>query len=366
MFNRGALLSAAHPVGDPSGLSADHQIAQMLRLLAGRKLKTPKDATGAFQYSFKARALEVLAPVIAEAVAALPDGQGAEAIKRLLSAPQRVYALQEDDSALLRTAMVSAFSFAAATPVVVVARLRAPRRPRDWPRDVELDVRCYAEDDAAGIVGEAERLTLERVTAERFLPDSPAGARPALWVGGSNDEVQVDGWMDRIRATGVVRGHLFDVVQQPIRRFAQVTKLLAESSGAAILWTPYCGPGYTELEAAVKPRPCVLVHEPAFDLALDAARKGLNDIGPAEEPAVGRDRDLPQPGETRHYKKIYARRGGGDMMVHRGDCNHNRWTVARGAPQAELGIAKLEDGVPWTKFEKCLSCEGGGVWRVTF
>lgn len=72
----------------------------------------------------------------------------------------------------------------------------------------------------------------------------------------------------------------------------------------------------------------------------------------------------PTPGETRFYKKHYARQTH-DIMLRVQDCGHNRWQNATRADKAKKGISKLEnDRNDWQSLQHCAICTGGGMWKV--
>jgi hypothetical protein len=73
--------------------------------------------------------------------------------------------------------------------------------------------------------------------------------------------------------------------------------------------------------------------------------------------------DSPEPNEYRYYKKVSSG-GKRDTMVRIQDCGCNNWRSAHKADKAENGIEKLEGKSDWKTLHKCMSCTGGGVWRV--
>lgn len=77
------------------------------------------------------------------------------------------------------------------------------------------------------------------------------------------------------------------------------------------------------------------------------------------------DGNCPPPvnGEIRHYKKI-GNKGGVDILKRTGPCNHNAWSSAHRADQAEKGLQKLEGRDGWQSLQHCGTCTGGGRWRV--
>ncbi len=265
-------------------------------------------------------------------------------------------------------ALLSGFSFDHHPPLLVISRLRAPRRAKDWPEGVDLTIESFTDDDVAPVLSELEQVVLERLPAERMLTDPDVNVESALWLGGAADEVGAPDWRDRIQAVGMARGIVIDVIEQPARRFAQARERINRFAGAAVLlWVPFCGPNYAAFLSGLEGTTPILLGNPRIEDALCEAQNALDGLETPDEDTDTRARVLPTSGETRHYKKHYARRGGGDRMVDRGDCKHNAWVGASGsAPQAELGIEKLEQGTPWSRVEKCVKCTGGGVWRVTY
>ena len=101
-------------------------------------------------------------------------------------------------------------------------------------------------------------------------------------------------------------------------------------------------------------------------LAAKGASEGAedeNDIAPGGDDAEAALAE-PTAGETRFYKKIYARPVH-DVMARVQDCGCNRWEGAHKADKAKKGIAKLENGrSDWKSVQHCAACTGGGMWKV--
>jgi hypothetical protein len=365
MVTRDLILSNARPTGPAPGLSLEDQIGQALNLMRGRKLHTARGAAGGLQFPF---AVEALAP-IADSMRLLGETLPVDAIRQLLTDPFRAYALDSASEVEESLGVIAGYEMAGGPTITVLGRLRAPRIAKRWPSGVTLNVDVFNEDDGEALTEGLERLVLERIPAERFAADSQVHQVPMLWVGGSLDEVRSRDWSERIRAMGLVRGFGIEIIEQPVRRFAQVRDRLNQVARRTIFWQPYCGGKEYALAAGIGSLQPVYVQAPDLDGALVEARERLAEfIDVDDDGTTGAVRELPRAGETRYYKKHFSRRGGGDKMVDRGDCNHGAWTfVSNGsAPQAERGIAKLERDTPWVKLEKCTRCTGGGVWRATY
>ena len=108
---------------------------------------------------------------------------------------------------------------------------------------------------------------------------------------------------------------------------------------------------------------------------LESAKHALqryNDTRPQpESPEVEEDSDadaiaIPKAGDIRYVKKT-GENGPRDRMKERGDCGHKKWESMGNAPKALKGLQHLyEANSDFKRIEKCLTCTGGGVWRVTW
>lgn len=105
--------------------------------------------------------------------------------------------------------------------------------------------------------------------------------------------------------------------------------------------------------------------------ALQYAYQNRDDTRPGEE--VDDDApDLPaqsppKVGDVRIVKKLSGFSGPYDRMMEWGGCNHSSWETIGNAPKALKGLQRLyKDNPEFKRIEKCLSCTGGGVWRVTW
>lgn len=79
------------------------------------------------------------------------------------------------------------------------------------------------------------------------------------------------------------------------------------------------------------------------------------------------NRNPPAVGDVRIVKKLSGFSGPYDRMMEWGGCNHLNWETIGNAPKALKGLQRLyKSNMNFKRVEKCLSCTGGGVWRVTW
>lgn len=336
--------------------------ARALNQLGGRKLKAPSPAFRNVSLpsprqlvgignalSTSDRTLGELSPRVLSDLVSNAGGRG------------WVFELIRTDEDTRRVGLVRAVNLPyQESPVVVVGALVMPPDRADW----DLSHRCVSLEDVPEAL---EDLAVQVVPEMRgAFADH---MQKVLWLGGSSDEHGGPAdWAERLWAAGVARGLQIEIQPQPYRYAGETKNHVNRFSGAmVVLWLPYCGgsdwgasaksaAGTTIQHIEAMAFPEALVEFLALAEALP------DDVGPPGEPT----RTAPEPGETRYYKKHYARRGGGDKMVDFHDCGHDKWTGHTYAPQAETGIKKLEGIDRIDRLEKCLRCTGGGVWRVTF
>jgi hypothetical protein len=254
-------------------------------------------------------------------------------------------------------------------PVIVIGELHAPTDPAIWAEEATMSVLVLDPSEPDGVLLRLEGVWLDMEAGARKSPD-PDFRVPTqvLWLGGSYDEVRPpERWKEQIQALGAVRGFDIEVIEQPARRFAEARNRVATAGADVLLvWTPYAGAQWANVVGA-NPRAAVHeIGERELESALLEARLTLDSVPHRASRVEDSSRPAPGAGEVRYYKKHFARVRGGDKLLDWHDCRHNCWVIARDAPQAEIGVAKLESGAQWSKLEKCDRCAGGGVWRATF
>lgn len=100
----------------------------------------------------------------------------------------------------------------------------------------------------------------------------------------------------------------------------------------------------------------------AAEYAIDVLKSGGSDETTDEEPQSDA---TPKAGEVRYYKKSHCKPTY-DVLVRISDCGHNSWQSSNKADKAKKGIEKLEGSSEWKSVYHCGSCQGGGVWKVTW
>jgi len=365
---RDVLLARAVSYTGVGPASSEDAITRAVNQLAGRSARVPRSPHGSFRYP-RGPLLEPFERAIIERHSDLGT-HGITMLFDLLTRPLRAYEMSDAQDEMRRIVHLAAVISDEETPQILVGDLAIPHDRTHWAKAGFTLTVVSSDDDA--VPGVLEELAGKVSPAQRGHPD-PDHPHPdkILWLGGSAAEVRTPDWRDGLYATAVVRGFTLEVLEQPARHHAEVIARLDSFSGPImVIWTPYAGRNYGAYVDAATGAEVFHVHAASYDEARAFFRDELEaflELFDAKDAADGNDegRDLPSQGEVRHYKKHFSRRRGGDKMLDWHDCGHDRWAGAY-APQARLGIAKLEDDTPIARLEKCLSCTGGGVWRVTF
>lgn len=365
MIPRDALLAHAIPEPMPVDGATEQKLA---RQLGPRKLAVPGSPRGAVRFP-GGKALAEAAPRLLAPGSALGTS-GVRLVFEALTKPLRVYEQRGETDDLRRLALLlSWLPNGAEVPSILVGQLTVPADGKDWSiANLEVTVIAGCDPQLNEVLEYVVRST---ISEQRTHPDPDLPKpRELLWLGGSAAETGVGDWTERLWAAAAVRGFRARVVEQPARRFAETMRAINAHGGAVVVvWTPYCGARYEAFVNACS-EPPIMIYNAGIDTAVEALREELdllrellNGNGSPED-AEGRD--APEEGEIRFYKKHYARQGGGDKMLDWHDCGHGNWTNDTYAPQAELGIRKLEGFHGTFILQKCKSCTGTGVWKVTF
>jgi hypothetical protein len=238
---------------------------------------------------------------------------------------------------------------------------------------IAVDRSLYAVGDSQDdLVATMERLYMDLDAAARKGPEPTR--RPndhVLWIGGSAAEADDPAWRLRVEAAFMVEGFTASIRERPGRDTSNTSRAVSEVRGAAVIcWMPRLG--NPELAAEIRERSQVRVIELTeydFGDAIDELRLVLDgeplDRGDASMTEDASSLEFVDGGPF-YFKKIAARCGGGDRVIHRREpCSHDSWTLAPQAPQARIGIEAYA-GRKIRKLEHCDRCTGGGMWRVTF
>jgi len=355
MFEYRLFMASSRPV--PSvPVDPDAYAQAVAQQIAGRVLKVPGRSRPFFFP--KGAAAEPITKLMMDTLPCFgAHDSHVAAMRDLLFQPAIVVPLRAEGRRSF--ALVSAFSVQVADDIVAVRVDITETSP------IGAESTFAVGDDVEEFL---EFLYLDAEIAARIVAPGPKQAPKVAWVGGSRDEGYTpDDWIEQTEAAMAVRGLATTVYMRPYRNFKNVrTGVHDLKPRALVIWAAHAGDpsGWTDLvpESAIE----IKTDEWSFPAALSDVKQQLDAaLAMTYDAAEAEAEVVPEPGEIRVFKKTYSTPGF-DKLVETDDCGHNNWTTAHKAPKAEKGIERLIAHSGIRSLEKCLSCTGGGRWRVTF